>query len=65
MDIITQKIKDLKVESRNAQQKIEEIAQNAMKELLANVQNKTSDLQANRLELARQYKEMQYMSDFI
>ena len=56
-DQVTTKIQNIKVKAQDAQTKIQQIVQQALKDLYEVVEDKTSILKADRLEIARQYKE--------
>ena len=65
MDQISSKIAAIKGQAQTAQDTITKIVEKALKDLSEVVAQKTSVLKADRLELARQYKEIQFMSDYL
>lgn len=58
MDQISRKIAAVKNQSQAAQNMITQMVEKALKDLYEVVQQKTNILKADRLELARQYKEI-------
>lgn len=65
MDQIANKINEIQQQATAAQATIQQIVERAINELYDVVQSKTSILKADRLELARQYKEIEFMTDFL
>jgi len=65
MDQISGRISGIKTQATNARAAITQTVEQALKELYEIVQHKTNILKADRLELARQYKEIQFMSDYL
>lgn len=65
MDAISAKIATIKQQASAAQAAISQAVETALRELYEVVQQKTSILKADRLELARQYKEIQFMTDYL
>jgi hypothetical protein len=65
MDSISKKISAVKSQSQAAQNVITQIVEKALRDLFEVVTQKTNILKADRLELARQYKEIQFMSEYL
>ena len=58
-------MKDIKSQAEQAEAHIKAAVKMAFKDLNDVVKHKTDILRAGRLELTRQYKEVQFMQDFL
>ena len=65
MERIQADIQTIKTQAQNAQERISEIVEEALKELFKKVQVKINALKADRLELARQFGEIRFMNDYL
>jgi hypothetical protein len=65
LDTIKQQIHQLTENADKALAQIKQIAEKAQKDLLDSVAEKTNILKSDRLELARQWKEIDFMKDFL
>ena len=65
MNNVKGKIGIIRSRAEDAKQKIKQIVQQALKDLYEVEEERTSILKADRLELARQYKECEFMSGYL
>ena len=65
MGHVASQIAAVKRQAQQAQDDITAIVENALKDLYEIVEQKTSTLKADRVELARQYKEIEFMTEYL
>ena len=65
MNSVKEKIVKIREKAEEARVKIQLAVQQTLKDLYEEVEQRTSSLKADRLELARQYKECEFMSGYL